>query len=133
MKKQLTTEQIEELRPYEKYFGSAIRAGYSSYPGEAALDKMRNVWSALTGSIYPFRAGCSDCIMNLLRDVGTLYFSATGIDPWSLVEKKVYSHGRLVETIAPSHAAAVETKAAATSKTTTKKKTAATAKKTGKK
>lgn len=133
MKKQLTTEQIEELRPYEKYFGSAIRAGYSSYPGEAALDKMRNVWSAITGSIYPFRAGCSDCIMNLLRDVGTLYFSATGIDPWSLVEKKVYSHGRLVETIAPSPAPADAVKAAKMSKTATAKKTSATAKKTAKK
>ena len=130
MNKQLTLEQIEALRPYEKYFGSVIRAGYSSYPGEPALDKMRNIWADLTGSPYPFCSGCPDSIMNLLRDVGTLYFSATGIDPWNLVEKKIYSHGRLVETIAPSRAAAVETKAAATSKTTTKKKTSATAKKT---
>ena len=129
MNKQLTLEQIEALRPYEKYFGSVIRAGYSSYPGEPALDKMRNIWADLTGSPYPFCSGCPDSIMNLLRDVGTLYFSATGIDPWSLVEKKIYSHGSLVATIPPAAA----TKAAETSEPSPKKKTSSTAKKTAKK
>lgn len=119
MTKQLTPAQIEELKPYEKHFGSVIRAGYSSYPGEAALEKMRSVWNELTGTPYPFRVGCSDCIMNLLRDVGTLYFAATGIDPWSLVEKKVYSHGSLVST-----EPAGDAKAPQMSKSTPKKKTA---------
>lgn len=126
----LTPEQIAALKPYEGPMGQVIRANYCSYLHASALDLMLNIWNAATNTRRPYRVGCMDCAMSLIRDVGTLYFSQTGIDPWNLVEKKVYSHGRLVETIAPSRAAAVETKAAATSKTTTKKKTSATAKKT---
>ena len=126
----LTPEQIAALKPYESPMGQVIRANYCSYLHASALDLMLNIWNAATNTRRPYRIGCMDCAMSLIRDVGTLYFSQTGIDPWNLVEKKVYSHGRLVETIAPSPAPADAVKAAKTSKTTTKKKTSATAKKT---
>ena len=129
----LSQEQIAALKPYEGAMGQVIRANYCSVMRLSELDLMLNIWNAVTNTRRPYRPGCMDCAVSLIRDVGTLYFSQTGIDPWSLVEKKIYSHGSLVKTITPSPAPAVEAKAAATSKATTKKKTAATAKKTAKK
>lgn len=74
-KDKLTAKQVQLLEPYENYFVTAIRSGYCSYPGEAGLKLFRDIWAELTGQVYPFRAGCSDCIMNLVRDMGTLYFA----------------------------------------------------------
>lgn len=81
MNKAMTTQQAESLAPYEKYFGMVLRASYCTYPGEQALQKMRDVWAEITGSHYPFRAGCPECIMNLVRDLGVLYYAATGRKP----------------------------------------------------
>lgn len=88
MNKQLSAEQIAQLAPFEQYFGPAIRSGYSSYPGEANLQTMRNVWADLTGQPYPYHPGCSTCIFNIVKDMGLLYYAATGKDPYD-VKKKV--------------------------------------------
>lgn len=69
----LNAIQLRKLEAYERFFDTAIRAGYSSYPGQEALDKMLAVWKELTGKDYAFRPGCSTCIFNLVRDMGTLY------------------------------------------------------------
>lgn len=69
----LNAVQLRKLEAYERYFDTAIRAGYCSYPGQDAIDKMLAVWAELTGQAYAFRAGCSTCIFNLVRDLGTLY------------------------------------------------------------
>lgn len=124
----LTPEQIAALKPHEGPMGQVIRANYCSVVSQPTIDLMLNIWNAATNTRRPFRPGCMDCIVSLIRDVGTLYFSQTGIDPWSLVTKKVYSHGSLVST-EPADAV----KATQASKPTPKKKTAATAKKTTKK
>lgn len=76
MSKQLSEKQLNNLEPLERYFGTAIRSGYCSYPGEANIELMRSTWAELTNQVYPFRAGCATCIFNLIRDLGTLYFAA---------------------------------------------------------
>ena len=81
MNKQLTPEQVALLAPYEKHFGTAIRAGYCNYPGEQAIQTMRDVWAELTGTRYPYSAGCGFCLMNLVRDMGNLYYAASGRKP----------------------------------------------------
>lgn len=88
MNKTLTPEQVAALAPYEDKMATAIRAGYATYPGVQALDLMRQIWAAHTGNTYPYSPSCSTCIMNLLRDIGTLYFEATGKDPRELVPSK---------------------------------------------
>ena len=88
MNKTLTSEQVAALAPYEEKMATAIRAGYSTYPGVQALDLMRNIWAAHTGNTYPYSPSCSTCIMNLLRDIGALYFEATGKDPRELAPSK---------------------------------------------
>ena len=69
----LNAIQLRKLETYERFFDTAIRSGYSSYPGQEAIDRMRDVWKELTGKDYAFRAGCSTCIFNLVHDIGTLY------------------------------------------------------------
>ena len=69
----LNAIQLRKLESYERFFDTAIRSGYSSYPGQEAIDRLLEVWKELTGKDYAFRSGCSTCIFNLVRDMGTLY------------------------------------------------------------
>lgn len=96
MKKEvkLNDAQLEALAPYEKYFGTAIRSGYAQHPGTAAIDTMRTVWAELTGQKYPMNLGCTRCLMNLLKDIGTLYFAARGIDPYTAAQRVVKTYAK---------------------------------------
>lgn len=71
----LTPEQMQELAPYERNFTQATKAAYCSYPGQAGIDKMLDIWESLTGSKYPYQPGCANCLLNLVRDMGTIYFA----------------------------------------------------------
>jgi len=75
MTKKLTLAQLNSLKPYADYFRTAIRSGYASYPGEPAIKKMQAIWQELTGQTYPMSPSCSFCIMNLLTDMGNMYFA----------------------------------------------------------
>ena len=124
MNKTLTPEQIAALAPYEEKMATAIRAGYATYPGVQALDLMRQIWAAHTGNTYPYSPSCSTCIMNLLRDIGALYFEATGKDPRELVPSKTVK----ISAEAPSRPAEASA-APKPSKTPAKPKKASNAKK----
>lgn len=76
MRKKLTAAQVAALAPYERYFKQAVEAAWCSYPGQAAIDNMKAIWEDLTGHAYPYKAGCPNCLLNLVRDMGTLYFAA---------------------------------------------------------
>ena len=104
----LTSEQAQILAPYEKYFGMVHRASYCIYPGEQALQTMRDVWEQATGQKRQWHGGCPECIMNLVRDLGTLYYAATGRKPEDSIPSKVVKVGGNVE----SPAANVEIPAA---------------------
>lgn len=71
----LTAAQVLELRPYERNFKQATEAAWCSYPGQAGISKMCDIWESLTGSKYPYQPGCSNCLLNLVRDLGTIYFA----------------------------------------------------------
>ena len=74
----LTAEQVLELQPYERHFTQATRAAWCSYPGQAGIAKMLDIWESLTGGKYPYQPGCSNCLLNLVRDLGTIYFAQKG-------------------------------------------------------
>lgn len=76
MSKKLTPEQLETLAPMERYFKQAVEASWCSYPGQENIKTMLRTWEDLTGTQYPYKPGCSHCLMNLVRDMGTLYFAA---------------------------------------------------------
>lgn len=124
MNKTLTPEQVAALAPYEEKMATAIRAGYATYPGVQALDLMRQIWAAHTGNTYPYSPSCSTCIMNLLRDIGALYFEATGKDPRELAPSKTVKIAA-----APSPRPAEKPEAPKPSKTPAKPKKASNTKK----
>ena len=72
----LTKEQMEALRPYESYMRTAVRARWASNPGMQGIDTLRRVWEEATGSRRNMTTSCGVCILNLLEDVGRLYFGS---------------------------------------------------------
>lgn len=72
----LTKEQIEALKPYESYMRTAVRARWASNPGMQGIDTLRRVWEEATGSRRNMTTSCAVCILNLLIDVGRLYFDS---------------------------------------------------------
>lgn len=79
MTKTLTPEQLERLSGYERYFDQATTAAWCSYPGQAAIAVMLDTWKELTGSPYPYKAGCPNCLLNLVRDLGHVYKTAVKV------------------------------------------------------
>lgn len=75
MEAKLTQEQLEALAPYERNFEQAVKAAWCSYPGQAGIDTMLDIWRSLTGIGYPYQPGCPNCLLNLVRDIGTIYFA----------------------------------------------------------
>ena len=71
----LTAAQVHRLEGYERHFKQATEAAWCSYPGQAGINTMLEVWDELTGSRYPYQPGCPNCLMNLVRDLGTIYFA----------------------------------------------------------
>ena len=71
----LTPAQMEALTPQEDQLHRALYSGWAKpiYSPEMAV--LQKVWRELTGSEYPMQKGCGRCQLNLLRDLGTLYFA----------------------------------------------------------
>lgn len=84
----LTPSQVEALRPYEEHFGRAIRSGWSKPLSDATIERLRSLWLEITGSEYHLQNGCGTCTLNLLSDVGWLYYNHTGIDPENTAERQ---------------------------------------------
>ena len=73
--KKLTMSQLNRLRKYVPAMRTAVRSSWARYPGEAAVREMKAIWEEHTGTVRTMRLSCSDCILNLLKDLGTLYFA----------------------------------------------------------
>lgn len=135
MRQTLNADEVKALAPYEQHFGTAIRVGYALNPGRQALDLMLSIWRNITGNNYPFSPSCGSCIMNLLRDVGTLYFAATGKTAEDCAPSKVVTLHAKVESKPAKVESSAEKKPAApkpsnaTKKASNAKKTAKNAKK----
>lgn len=71
----MTDEQFNALAPYESNYKTALTVNYSRYPGAAAIDTMFNVYRAVTGSRLNMNRSCSVCVLNLVKNVGRLYFA----------------------------------------------------------
>lgn len=71
----LTEEEFRALEPYEKHMETALRAGWSRNPGLSALDTMQRIYNRVSKSALKINKGCGVCILNLLKDVGRIYFA----------------------------------------------------------
>lgn len=75
MKKKFTEKQMAFLATQERDMRTAVESNWSRYPGQANIEQMRKIWEELTGQIREIRLSCSSCILNLVRDMGILYFA----------------------------------------------------------
>ena len=63
------------LATIEPKLKTAVEARWISHLPNAAIDRMLEIWEALSGTKRAFRMGCGTCILNLAVDLGTLYFA----------------------------------------------------------
>lgn len=75
MKKKFTEKQMAFLATQERDMRTAVESNWSRYPGQANIEQMRKIWEELTGQTREIRLSCSTCILNLVRDMGILYFA----------------------------------------------------------
>ena len=73
---ELSKEQLDTLAPYESYMLTAVKSNWSRYPGRDALQEMHRILEEVTGRKRPLNVNCQSCVLNLLRDCGTMYFKA---------------------------------------------------------
>ena len=71
----MTDEQFAALAPFEKNYESALKANYTRYPGMTAIDTMFRTYRELTNSRININRSCSVCVLNLVKNVGKLYFA----------------------------------------------------------
>ena len=62
------------LATIEPKLKTAVEARWISYLPQSAIDRMLQIWEALSGTKRAFRMGCGTCILNLAIDLGKLYF-----------------------------------------------------------
>lgn len=74
MRKDLNVEEVARLAPYEKQMKTAVEARWVSHIPQNGIDVFLEVWKSLTGSERVYRMGCGTCILNLVSDLGVLYF-----------------------------------------------------------
>ena len=83
---ELSKEQLDALAPYESYMMTAVKSNWSRYPGRDALQEMHRILEEVTGRKRPLNVNCQSCVLNLLRDCGTIYFKAKESKPVELSE-----------------------------------------------
>lgn len=84
----LNKEQLDALAPYESYMMTAVKSNWSRYPGRDALQEMHRILEEVTGRKRPLNVNCQSCVLNLLRDCGTIYFKAKESKPVELIDKE---------------------------------------------
>ena len=71
----LTKEQFALLSEYEKNMETALTARWARNPGRRPLEIMADIWRKHSYSGFRMDFNCSTCIVNLLSDVGRIYFA----------------------------------------------------------
>lgn len=84
---ELSKEQLDALAPYESFMRTAVKSNWSRYPGRDALQEMHRILEEVTGRTRPLNVNCQSCVLNLLRDCGTLYFKAKSAKEVELVDE----------------------------------------------
>ena len=71
----LTKEQFDALAPYEKHFDSAVNHRWTRFPGGAALDLIHDTLKQVTGLNLPLNKCCSNCILELMTEMGKIFLA----------------------------------------------------------
>lgn len=71
----LTEDQYRALAPFEQNMRTALHSNYARNPGRRATLDMQDIYNEVTGARLRVNVGCGTCILNLLKDVGRIYFA----------------------------------------------------------
>lgn len=75
-KRKFTKDEMLSLSRWEGQMRRAVERGYLTWPGREAVSAMDAAYQGVYGIVRRrFNAGCGVCVLNLLRDVGNLYFA----------------------------------------------------------
>lgn len=70
-----TPAQLKVLSTYEEYLRTATFEKWSRNPGRRALEIIAEIYKETRNlQVFSLQANCSTCVLNLLADVGRLYF-----------------------------------------------------------
>ena len=87
-----TEDQFRTLSAFESYFYTAVKANYSRHPGQAGLELIHSIFTSATGDKRRLNSSCQQCVYNLIKDCGDLYFKdkyfVTEITPEVLPTRK---------------------------------------------
>lgn len=70
----MTDEQFNTLAQFEPNFKTALECNYSRYPGQAGVDTLFRIWRELTNTRVNINRSCGSCILNLVKNVGKLWY-----------------------------------------------------------
>lgn len=70
----LSAAQMVALAPYERNFKTAVEARWSSLIPASGIDTMEEVWAQITGTKRNTNRSCNNCVLNLVYDLGVIYF-----------------------------------------------------------
>lgn len=70
-----TNEQFTALAPYEDNFRTAVEGDWTRRVPLAGQQIIRSTYEAATKTRIPLNAGCSLCLINLLKRAGRLWFA----------------------------------------------------------
>lgn len=70
-----TDKQFDALVPYEDNFRTAVEGEWTRRIPVEGQTLIRKIYEDATATRVPFNAGCANCLINLLRRAGRLYFA----------------------------------------------------------
>lgn len=70
-----TKKQMETLSKYEGNMETAVKADWCRAMGRTDLQTIHAIYVERTGSNMRLNTNCATCTLQLLKEVGSLYFS----------------------------------------------------------
>lgn len=113
--------QYEALAPYKPYFLTAVNEKWCRNPGRHALEKMAEIWRAVAKQPgFHMNFNCSTCVVNIVRDLGTLWLKDEAAREAEKAEKAQAEPEKAPEAPKPHKVATTAKKTATAKKKTVK-------------
>lgn len=71
----LTESQMAEVAHLEDKFRTSVKSKWCRYPGKEDLDRVASILHVVTGRRHSVSVGCSTCIVDLMAELGRMYFA----------------------------------------------------------
>lgn len=71
----LTKEQMDFLKPYEGRMETATKSNWASAVSQTELEGITQILNQVTGGNRRANANCASCILEILTDIGRIYFA----------------------------------------------------------